>query len=247
MLIDSRPSGSSYLICKLRNLNDPRWPRVATSQAHSSHGRSNHVGRGHHHSLHCIHASSTSLDVYASTASAHPRNRLKVAPSPCLLSMKELLLSSSEFSPLGRHFLFCLQPPVSIQFQTFHSLIHNRLGAIPGIRIAWNQFFCPILRKQLRNRLLFKGIAMQWFLQNMHNCLYILFFHHKISNIFANFEQNCKEISKGIGLAEESLIPILLTRRSRNRSWNRTLRNQSKPNLGESGFRQFTLNLSSFH
>ena len=74
---------------------------------------------------------------------------------------------------------------------------------------------------------------MQWFLQNMHNCLYILFFHHKISNIFANFEQNCKEISKGIGLAEESLIPILLTRRSRNRSWNRTLRNQSKPKLTE--------------
>ena len=67
---------------------------------------------------------------------AHPRNRLKVAPSPCLLSMKELLLSSSEFSPLGRHFLFCLQPPVSIQFQTFHSLIHNVLEFLELLRMC---------------------------------------------------------------------------------------------------------------
>ena len=65
--------------------------------------------------------------------------------------------------PSDRH--FAVQWMNRFQTQTVLTLcdtrVRVRLGAIPGIGIAWNRFFCPILCKQIRNRLLFKGIAMQ--------------------------------------------------------------------------------------
>ena len=70
----------------------------------------------------------------------------------------------------------------------FANASHVRLGLIPWVGIARNRFLSMILCKQCRNRLLFKGITMQWFLSKIWDGMGNCDFLHLISLKLVNYD-----------------------------------------------------------